>query len=75
MVASNDSIEQVVQVVLNHVDATTAREIVKDLLEIPGNKSFRETVSRIADRLKVKVSSVKSDTELETQRNVQRRRR
>jgi hypothetical protein len=44
---------------VRHVDRQTIEKIVDELLDIPGNASFRETIRRLADELRsnVKVNS------------------
>ena len=50
MSASHDTVEKVLDVVLKHVDRRTAGKIIDELLDIPGNQSFRDTVVRLRDR-------------------------
>lgn len=52
MVASADTINRVLLVVLRHVDVETARAIVADLKEIDGNASFRQTIQKLEEKLK-----------------------
>ena len=47
MVASRDTVEQIIAVVRRHVSGDQLRAIVRDLGEVPGNKSFRETIERL----------------------------
>jgi hypothetical protein len=51
MVVAHDTVEQILQVVLRHVSKRTARRIVADLLEVPGNQSFRDTIRRLNGQL------------------------
>lgn len=51
MSASDDTISKVARVILRHVDREVAVKIATELLEVPGNKSFRETVERLAKLL------------------------
>lgn len=52
MVASNSTIEQIVTILAKWVDDWTLKSIVNDLLkETHGNKSYRETLERIRDRV------------------------
>lgn len=52
MTASNDTIRQVIEVVGRYVDRPTLIKILDDLVKVPGNQSFRETVVRIRNSLK-----------------------
>ena len=52
MVASVDTITQVIQVVRKHVSDETMQVIIQELLQVPGNKSFQDTVQRMADLTK-----------------------
>jgi len=49
MAASYDTVDKIVRVVRKHVDQKVFELIVEDLLEVPGNASFRATVARIAE--------------------------
>jgi hypothetical protein len=40
---------------VRHVDRQTIEKIVDELLDIPGNSSFRETIRRLADELRSSV--------------------
>lgn len=51
MAASNETVDAIITVLRRHVDAATLQKIVKDLLHVPGNASFRETIRRIALKL------------------------
>ena len=44
------TIESVLRVVQKHVDQETARKIVHDLLDVQGNRSFRDTIRKMAER-------------------------
>lgn len=48
MVASYDTVEQVYRAVRRHVTDEQMEAIVDDLLQISGNKSFRDTIKRLA---------------------------
>lgn len=50
MVASNDTVDRVFAVVERHVDRATLSKILTDLTEVPGNKSFRDTIERLVAR-------------------------
>jgi hypothetical protein len=47
MAASHQTVEQIIAVVSRHVSETQLRAIIRDLEEVPGNRSFRETIQRI----------------------------
>jgi hypothetical protein len=49
MVASVSSIEAVVRIVRKHVSDEKFQVIVSELIDVPGNASFRESVMRLAD--------------------------
>jgi len=51
MVASNDTIVQVIRVLKRHVDNATLRRIFADLRSVPGNKSFRDTIIKLEQEL------------------------
>jgi len=54
MVASDKTIELALQVILRHVDVEIARKILADMeRDVPGNKSFRATISGMSARLKL----------------------
>ena len=44
MTASNNTIEEVLRIVAKYVSPKIRRDIVKDLLEVEGNKSFKDTI-------------------------------
>jgi ElaB/YqjD/DUF883 family membrane-anchored ribosome-binding protein len=48
MVASYKTVEEIYKVVRRHVDDQTMEKIVDELLQVAGNKSFRETIKRLA---------------------------
>jgi hypothetical protein len=52
MVASTSSIEQMVRIILKHVDKKKARALVRELYHnVKGNKSVMETLMLLAQRL------------------------
>ena len=51
MVASNDTVQQILNVILRHVDRPTVKRIVEDLMSVSGNKSFRDTIERMYNSL------------------------
>ena len=48
---SNDTIREIAKAFRRHVDAATLEKIVNELLDLPGNKSFREAVEALAREL------------------------
>ena len=55
MAASTHTIKAIATVMVRHVDRQTIEKIVDELLDIPGNSSFRETIRRLADELRSSV--------------------
>lgn len=53
MPASEKTITEVLIVIRRHVEDDTLRKIVKDLLDVQGNKSFRDTILKLAQGLGV----------------------
>jgi hypothetical protein len=49
--ASRNTVEAVLEVIQRHVTEPQLRRIVRDLLDVPGNASFRETIRRMASAL------------------------
>jgi hypothetical protein len=41
MPASNDAIREIAKALRRHVEAATLEKIVNELLDVPGNRSFR----------------------------------
>jgi hypothetical protein len=52
MVVSHETIDQIIRVIAKHVDRATLKKIVDELKEVPGNRSFRDTVERLAEKVK-----------------------
>ena len=48
MVASFDTIERIFEVMVRHCTPEQIAAIVQDLQSVPGNKSFRDTIERLA---------------------------
>jgi hypothetical protein len=48
MAASNDTVREIAKVLRRHVDQATLERVVHDLLEVPGNKSFRDAIEMLA---------------------------
>jgi len=48
MAASDRTVEEIVKVISKHVDLETMQKIVAELLLVPGNQSFRDTIQKLA---------------------------
>jgi hypothetical protein len=48
MAASDQTVREVLRVIQNHVDQATLEKIMGELLDVPGNESFRETIQKLA---------------------------
>ena len=59
MVAGNDTVHQVYDVLLKHTDLVTTKKIVKDLCEVTGNKSFRDTITRLNELIEIRSSYIR----------------
>jgi hypothetical protein len=51
MPASNDAMREIAQALRRHVDAATLEKVVNELLDVPGNRSFREAMEALAREL------------------------
>ena len=51
MTASNDAIREIAKGVRRHVDAATLEKVVNELLDIPGNRDFRNDIEQLAREL------------------------
>jgi len=49
MAASDQTVREVLRVIQNHVDQATLEKIMDELLDVPGNESFRETIQKLAE--------------------------
>jgi hypothetical protein len=56
MVASVDTVEKIYEVMRRHCRPEQIEAIIRELLNTPGNKSFRDTIRRLADRSGLEVS-------------------
>jgi hypothetical protein len=54
MAASGATVARLVAVLLKHMTPGKAREFMRDVMEIPGNKSFRETLMAVSEELEAK---------------------
>ena len=51
MPPSDDSIREIAKALRRHVDAATLETVVNELLDVPGNKSFRDAIEALAREL------------------------
>jgi hypothetical protein len=51
MTASNDPIREVAEILRRHIGQETLQKIANELLEVRGNKTYREIIRRLADEL------------------------
>jgi hypothetical protein len=51
MPASNDTIREIAKALRRHVDAATLEKVVNELLDVPGNRRFREAIEALAREL------------------------
>ena len=51
MPASNDAIREIAKALRRHVDAETLEKVVNELLDVPGDKSFRDAIETLAREL------------------------
>ena len=51
MPASNDAIREIAKALKSHVDAETLEKVVNELLDVRGNRDFRETIEELAREL------------------------
>jgi hypothetical protein len=49
MAASDQTVRDVLKVMRKHVDQPTLEKIMDELLDVPGNESFRETIQKLAE--------------------------
>jgi hypothetical protein len=45
------SLREIAKILRRHVDKPTLERIINDLLDVPGDKTFRDNVERIAHEL------------------------
>jgi hypothetical protein len=50
MVASYNTVEQIYRIMQKHCTDQQIEKIIDDLLQVPGNDSFRRTINRLAGR-------------------------
>ena len=51
MVASNDTVKLMLEIIRRHVTENQLRAIIVELMLVPGNSSFRETIKKMRDFL------------------------
>ena len=51
MTASNDTIREIAKALRRHVDAATLEKVVNELLDVPGNRDFRDEIEILAREL------------------------
>ena len=51
MTTSNDTIREIAKALRHHVDAATLEKVVNELLDVPGNRDFRNAVEELAREL------------------------
>jgi hypothetical protein len=51
MTASNDTLREIAKALRRHVDAATLETIVNELLDVPGNRNFRDEINALAREL------------------------
>jgi hypothetical protein len=59
MPPSNDTIREIAKALRRHVDAATLEKIVNELLDVPGNRSFREAIESAGARVDATVTKLK----------------
>ena len=51
MTTSNDTIREIAKALRHHVDAATLEKVVNELLDVPGNRDFRNAIEELAREL------------------------
>jgi hypothetical protein len=51
MDASKDPLIEIGRVLRKHVDRATLGQIIEDLQDVPGNKTFRDAIERLSQEL------------------------
>ena len=51
MPASNDAIREIAKALKSHVDAATLEKVVNELLNVRGNRDFREAIEELPREL------------------------
>ena len=55
MAVSDAAVREIAKVLLKHVDQRTLRKVLDDLLDIRGDRSFRDTIETLAHELQAKL--------------------
>jgi pyruvate-formate lyase-activating enzyme len=51
MGASNDTMREIAKALRRHFDTATLEKVVNELLDVPGNRDFREAIEELAREL------------------------
>ena len=51
MPPSNDTVREIAKALRRYVDTATLEKVVNELLDVPGNRSFREAIEALAREL------------------------
>ena len=51
MAASDATVREIAKALRRHVDQQTLEKVINDLLDVPGDKSFRDAVEQLAHYL------------------------
>src|SRR5204862_8034021 len=51
MIASNDTMREIAKALRRHVDTATLEKVVNELLDVPGNRDFRNDIEELAREL------------------------
>ena len=51
MTASNDTIREIAKALRRHVDTATLKKVLNELLDVPGNRDFRDAIEILACEL------------------------
>jgi hypothetical protein len=49
--ASNDTMREIAKALRHHVDTATLEKVVNELLDVPGNRDFRNAIEELAREL------------------------
>ena len=51
MTASNDTMREIAKALRRHVDTATLEKVINELLDVPGNRDFRNAIEELAREL------------------------
>jgi hypothetical protein len=51
MTASNDTMREIAKALRRHIDTATLEKVVNELLDVPGNRDFRDAIEELAREL------------------------